>query len=75
MLFDQVTAQHIQQGIKDFEEKGFPNGFGPSSTYDIRFEGKLYPPKAIMLTPTIMLLVELLRTISREDRRRIVLKR
>lgn len=48
MEFDKVTAQHIKQGIKDYEEKGYPDGFGPSSTYDIRFEGKLYPPKAIM---------------------------
>ncbi|MBF4983913.1 AAA family ATPase [Nonlabens mediterrranea] len=48
MLFDQVTAQHIKQGIKDYEEKGFPKGFGPSSTYDVLYEGKLFPPKAIM---------------------------
>ncbi|GAL00787.1 hypothetical protein JCM19314_1824 [Nonlabens ulvanivorans] len=48
MEFDKVTAQHIKQGIKDYEEKGFPKGFGPSSTYDVLYEGKLYPPKAIM---------------------------
>ncbi|GAK89675.1 hypothetical protein JCM19297_297 [Nonlabens ulvanivorans] len=55
MEFDKVTAQHIEQGIKDFEEKGYPNGFGPSSTYDVLYEGKLYPPKAIMHMPIIML--------------------
>lgn len=49
MEFDLVTREHIIQGIKDFEEKGFPEGFGPSSTYDIIHEGKAYPPKAIMV--------------------------
>ncbi|WP_052461069.1 EVE domain-containing protein [Psychroserpens mesophilus] len=48
MLFNKVTKEHIIQGIKDFEEKGYPNGFGPSSTYDVMYEGKAYPPKAIM---------------------------
>ena len=48
MLFDQVTDEHIKQGIKDFGDKGYPKGFGPSSTYDLVFEGKKYPPKAIM---------------------------
>jgi hypothetical protein len=38
MLFEKATKKHILQGIKDFEEKGFPNGFGPSSTYDVVFE-------------------------------------
>jgi hypothetical protein len=49
MLFDKVTKEHILQGIKDFEEKGLPNEFGPSSTYDVVFEDKKYPPKAIMV--------------------------
>lgn len=48
MLFDKVTKKHILQGITDFEEKGFPKEFGPSSTYDVVYEGKKYPPKAIM---------------------------
>jgi 5-methylcytosine-specific restriction endonuclease McrBC GTP-binding regulatory subunit McrB len=48
MLFNTVTSTHILQAIKDFEAKGFPNGFGPSSTYDLVYEGKTYPPKAIM---------------------------
>ena len=47
-LFDSVQIEHIIKGIKDFEEKGLPNGFGPSSTYDLVFEDKKYPPKAIM---------------------------
>jgi 5-methylcytosine-specific restriction protein B len=48
MLFEKVIKEHILQGIKDYEEKGLPNGFGPSSTYDLVFEDKKYPPKAIM---------------------------
>lgn len=48
MIFKNVTQEHIIQGIKDFEEKGLPNGYGPSSTYDLSYEGKRYPPKAIM---------------------------
>lgn len=48
MLFDTVKREHILKGIKDFEEKGYPNGFDPSSTYDVIFEDKRYPPKAIM---------------------------
>ncbi len=48
MLFDKVKREHILKAIKDFEEKGYPNEFGPSSTYDIVHEGKAYPPKAIM---------------------------
>jgi hypothetical protein len=48
MLFKKVTKEHLLKAIKDFEEKGLPNDFGPSSTYDVIFENKKYPPKAIM---------------------------
>ncbi|WP_055412166.1 McrB family protein [Nonlabens sp. YIK11] len=48
MLFDKVTEQHILKGIEDFEDKGFPEGFGPSSTYDLIHDGKTFPPKAVM---------------------------
>ena len=48
MDFDQVTGDHIIKGIRDYNEKGLPNGFGPSSTYDLVYKGKTYPPKAIM---------------------------
>ncbi|MFL0354750.1 EVE domain-containing protein [Xanthomarina sp. GH4-25] len=48
MIFDRVKKEHILQGIKDFEDKGYPKEFGPSSTYDLVFENKPYPPKAIM---------------------------
>ncbi len=48
MLFNKVTKQHILQGIKDFEEKGYPDGFGPSTTYNVVYNSKNYPPPSIM---------------------------
>jgi 5-methylcytosine-specific restriction endonuclease McrBC GTP-binding regulatory subunit McrB len=48
MLFEKVKEEHILQAIKDYEEKGIPNGFGPSSTYDVVYEAKRYPPPSIM---------------------------
>ena len=48
MLFDKVKEEHILKGIEDFEEKGFPEGFRPSSTYDLIHDGKTFPPKAVM---------------------------
>jgi hypothetical protein len=48
MLFEKGNKEHIIQGIKDFEEKGLPNEFGPSSNYSLVFQDKKYPPKAIM---------------------------
>lgn len=48
MLFEKVTKTHILQAIEDFKEKGYPSGFGPSSTYDVVFENEPYPPKTIM---------------------------
>ncbi|MDO1514349.1 AAA family ATPase [Maribacter confluentis] len=48
MDFEKVTAEHIFKGIEDFNEKGMPVGYRPSSAYDLIYEGKLYPPKAVM---------------------------
>lgn len=47
-MFEKVKKEDILQGIKDFKGNGLPNGFGPSSTYDLAFDGKTYPPPAIM---------------------------
>jgi hypothetical protein len=35
MEFEKVRKEHILKAIKDYQEKGLPKGFGPSSTYDI----------------------------------------
>lgn len=48
MLFKKVSQEQILVGIKDFETKGLPNGCGPSSSYDLVYEGKRYSPKAVM---------------------------
>mgnify|MGYP000692876117 CR=1 FL=1 len=48
MLFNKVTKEHILQGIKDFEVKSYPEGFGSSSTYDIIYNDNKYPPPSIM---------------------------
>jgi 5-methylcytosine-specific restriction endonuclease McrBC GTP-binding regulatory subunit McrB len=48
MEFEKVNKEHILLGIKDYEEKGLPEGFGPSTMYDLINEGKKYPPKAVM---------------------------
>ncbi|MDO6818908.1 EVE domain-containing protein [Zobellia sp. 1_MG-2023] len=47
-MFEEVTHEHILKGIQDFKDKGIPKGFAPSSTYDLIFQGRSYPPKAIM---------------------------
>lgn len=47
-MFEKVTREHIIQGIKDFEEKEFPVGFKQSSTYDVLYEDKRFPPPSIM---------------------------
>jgi hypothetical protein len=35
MKFDKVNLEHINFAIKDFEEKGFPEGFKQSDCNDI----------------------------------------
>tara|TARA_B110000046_G_C13020741_1_gene411018 strand:- start:1308 stop:4703 length:3396 start_codon:yes stop_codon:yes gene_type:complete len=49
MIFSKVTEEHIDLAVQDFNKKGFPIGFSPSSTYDVIIGGKKYPPKAIMV--------------------------
>ena len=49
MEFEKVNKEHILQGIKDYKDKGLPKDFGPSSTYDLVYEGEYFPPKAIMV--------------------------
>lgn len=49
MDFDKVKREHILLGIKDFEQKGIPPGFKNSTTYNLVYNGKLYPPKVVMV--------------------------
>ena len=48
MIFIKVQIEHIKLAIKDFKEKGFPEGFKASAYFDIEIDGELYPPKPIM---------------------------
>lgn len=49
MLFDKVNTEHITKAIQELEDKGLPEGFKKSTTYDIVYKGEKYPPKAIMV--------------------------
>lgn len=49
MDFEKVEREHIIKGIQDFEDKGIPDGFKNSTTYDLRYSGKSYPPKVVMV--------------------------
>jgi 5-methylcytosine-specific restriction endonuclease McrBC GTP-binding regulatory subunit McrB len=48
MKFDKVEIEHINLAIKDFKEKGFPDGFKQSAYFNVKIGGTLYPPKPIM---------------------------
>jgi len=48
MLFSTVTPENIKSAIKDFNQKGIPEGFNSSKYYDVKIDGILYPPKPIM---------------------------
>ncbi|HVK66294.1 MAG TPA: hypothetical protein VM694_17545 [Polyangium sp.] len=42
-----ITQEHVRQAIHRFSI-GHPHGFGPSSKYELVYEGRRYPPKAIL---------------------------
>jgi hypothetical protein len=51
--WDQVTDAHVLHAMKEYDEsgpKGFfsEHGFGPTTTYDLVWNERLYPPKAIL---------------------------
>jgi|SRR5882724_8315408 len=45
--FSSVTREDVQQAVNDLE-RGVEHPFGPSSTYDLVYEGRRYPPKAVI---------------------------
>lgn len=47
-LFKSVQLIDIYKGVEDFRSKGFPEGFGPSITFDVKINNAFYPPKPIM---------------------------
>lgn len=46
-LPDTISRAHIEQALQHFDQ-GQDHAFGPSTFYDLVWQGKRYPPKAIM---------------------------
>jgi hypothetical protein len=51
--WDRVTREDVMRAIKEFDQMGpeefySEHGFGPTTTYDLVFEERRYPPKAIL---------------------------
>lgn len=47
MIPDGITPDHIRAAIHDLET-GIPHPFGDSTGYDVLYNGKRYPPKAVV---------------------------
>ena len=45
--FSSVTRENVLQALNDLD-RGVEHSFGPSSTYDLVYEGRRYPPKAVI---------------------------
>jgi hypothetical protein len=43
-----ITRTHFLEAMADFDQQGIPPGFKPSHTYDVLYEGRRYPPPAIV---------------------------
>ena len=46
-IFNSIKKEHITRALTEIDEKGVRPG-RHSSTYDLEFEGKLYPPKYVL---------------------------
>lgn len=56
----EITRDHILSGINDFND-GRPHQFKPSTFYDLLYEGRRYPPKAILGLAAAQILGEPMR--------------
>jgi hypothetical protein len=45
--FSSVSREDVQRALNDLD-RGVEHPFGPSSTYDLVYEGRRYPPKAVI---------------------------
>ena len=45
--FSSLTREDVQKALHDLD-RGVEHPFGPSSTYDLAYEGRRYPPKAVI---------------------------
>jgi hypothetical protein len=55
IAWDQVTDAEIVRALREYDELGperffAEHGFGPTTTYDLVWNERLYPPKAILGT-------------------------
>jgi hypothetical protein len=53
--WDHVTRAHVLRAIKEYDRLGperffSEHGFAPTTTYELVWEGRRYPPKAILGT-------------------------
>jgi hypothetical protein len=55
IAWDQVTDTAVVRALKEYDDVGperffAEHGFGPTTTYDLLWNERLYPPKAILGT-------------------------
>jgi hypothetical protein len=55
IAWDQVTDTDVVRALKEYDQFGpeqffAQHGFGPTTTYDLVWNERLYPPKAILGT-------------------------
>ena len=53
VAWDSVTPDHVLQAINEYDRLGperffSEHGFAPTTTYELVWEERLYPPKAIL---------------------------
>jgi hypothetical protein len=53
VAWDQVTRVEVLRAIRDYDQLGpkeffTEHGFGPTTTYDLVFHKRRYPPKALL---------------------------
>jgi hypothetical protein len=53
--WDNVSREHVVSALGEYDRLGperffSEHGFGPTLSYDLHWEGRLYPPKAILGT-------------------------
>jgi hypothetical protein len=55
VAWDSVTRAHVVRAIEEYDRLGperffSEHGFAPTTTYELAWEGRSYPPKAILGT-------------------------
>jgi hypothetical protein len=55
VAWEKVSRENVTAALAEYDRAGpqaffAAHGFGPTTTYDLRWEGRRYPPKAILGT-------------------------